>query len=84
MDMHNAQERIKYLSTEIERHNRLYYVSAKPEISDRDFDLLLEELIRIESEYPQLKSPDSPSQRVGGEITKEFKQVVQEIMLQLQ
>ncbi|MFN9596933.1 MAG: NAD-dependent DNA ligase LigA [Bacteroidota bacterium] len=76
MDMHNAQERIKYLSTEIERHNRLYYVSAKPEISDRDFDLLLEELIRIESEYPQLKSPDSPSQRVGGEITKEFKQVV--------
>ncbi|MGR6086748.1 MAG: NAD-dependent DNA ligase LigA [Arcticibacter sp.] len=76
MDEYTAHERIKFLSAEIEKHNRLYYVDAKPIISDRDFDLLLEELIKIEKDFPHLKSPDSPSQRVGGEITKEFKQVV--------
>ena len=76
MDVYTAQERIKYLSTEIEKHNRLYYVDARPVISDRDFDLLLEELIKIEKDFPELKSSDSPTQRVGGEVTKEFKQVV--------
>ncbi|MFM7902054.1 MAG: DNA ligase LigA-related protein, partial [Bacteroidota bacterium] len=76
MDIDKAKNRVKYLSSEIERHNRLYYVDAKPEISDREFDLFLEELIKLEKEFPELKSPDSPTQRVGGEITKEFKQVV--------
>lgn len=76
MDVNTAKERIKYLSTEIEKHNRLYYVDAKPVISDREFDLLLDELIRIEKDFPELKSLDSPTQRVGGEITKEFKQIV--------
>lgn len=76
MKTQEASDRIKYLSAEIERHNHLYYVKANPEISDHDFDLLLEELIRLENQFPELKSPDSPSQRVGGAITKEFQQVV--------
>ncbi|HEX5003096.1 MAG TPA: NAD-dependent DNA ligase LigA [Bacteroidia bacterium] len=71
-----AAQRIKVLSEAIERHNRLYYVEAKPEISDFDFDKLLDELIQLENAFPDLKSPDSPSQRVGGTITKEFETVV--------
>lgn len=76
MNSKEVSERIRILSAEIERHNHLYYVKAAPEISDHEFDLLLEELIRLENNFPEFKSPDSPSQRVGGTITKEFKQVV--------
>ncbi|MFM7079141.1 MAG: NAD-dependent DNA ligase LigA, partial [Bacteroidota bacterium] len=76
MNSKEASDRIGVLSAEIERHNHLYYVKATPEISDHAFDLMLEELIRLENSFPELKSPDSPSQRVGGTITKEFKQVV--------
>lgn len=70
-----AKARIQELSSLIEKHNRLYYSEAKPEISDYAFDQLLEELIRLEQEFPQFCSPDSPSQRVGGAVTKEFKTV---------
>jgi DNA ligase (NAD+) len=76
MTKEQAAVRILALSTEIDRHNNLYYVQSRPVISDLEFDLLLEELIRLESEFPELKSTESPSQRVGGGITKEFKQVV--------
>lgn len=72
MDLATAGRRIQELSAEIEHHNHLYYVEARPVISDREFDLLLEELIQLEKQYPTLKSPESPSQRVGGTITKEF------------
>ncbi len=51
----------------IEHHNRLYYVAAKPEISDKEFDQLLAELKKIEEEHPDLATPDSPTQRVGGQ-----------------
>lgn len=67
-----ARKRIEELSTQIEEHNHRYYVLAKPVISDREFDLLLEELIRLEKEFPALLSPHSPSQRVGGSITRQF------------
>src|SRR6266700_7653716 len=50
----------------IEHHNQLYYVDARPEISDREFDKLLEELKQIETEHPELATPDSPTRRVGG------------------
>src|SRR5688572_24900063 len=76
MNKEKAATRILELSQLIDHHNHLYYVKARPEISDREFDLLLEELISLEDSFPDLKLPDSPSQRVGGTITKEFKQVV--------
>jgi DNA ligase (NAD+) len=67
-----AQKQITELTSEINRHNELYYLKDKPEISDYDFDMLLEKLIKLELEFPKLKLPDSPSQRVGGGIVKEF------------
>jgi DNA ligase (NAD+) len=70
-----AAKRIAELTNEINGHNHLYYVKAQPVISDYQFDMLLEELIRLEKEFPHLALPDSPTQRVGGDITKEFKSV---------
>lgn len=75
MSKDEAKARIEQLSKEIEQHNYNYYVLSKPVISDYDFDMLLEELIRLEKEFPEFLSPDSPSQRVGGAVTKEFKTV---------
>jgi DNA ligase (NAD+) len=60
------------LRVQIERHNRLYYIEAKPEISDYDFDRLLLRLVELERAHPELVTPDSPTQRVGGAITREF------------
>ena len=71
-DIISASEEIAHLRKEIERHNQLYYVEAKPELSDYDFDKLLEQLIALEHQYPDLVTPDSPSQRVGGTITRVF------------
>lgn len=67
-----AKKRIDELSTLINYHNELYYQTHTSEISDYEFDVLMEELLRLENEFPQLKKEDSPSQRVGGAITKEF------------
>ncbi|MCF8378390.1 MAG: NAD-dependent DNA ligase LigA [Bacteroidales bacterium] len=75
MDKEQARKRIEVLTQEINQHNHNYYVLSSPVISDYDFDMLLEELILLEKEYPEFLLPDSPSQRVGGEITKEFNQV---------
>ena len=65
--MSNVQHRIAELRKQIDHHNRLYYVEAKPEISDRDFDRLLDELKSLEEKHPELVTPDSPTQRVGGQ-----------------
>ncbi len=59
--------RAEQLRLEIRRHDRLYYVEARPEISDRQYDELMDELKAIEARRPELSSPDSPTQRVGGE-----------------
>ncbi len=75
MTPHDAQIRIEYLTAEINKHNELYYQKAQPVISDYEFDLLLQELIALELEFPQFLSPNSPSQRVGGTISKEFASV---------
>lgn len=72
MDKKEAEKEIERLSKEIEEHNYKYYVQARPSISDYEFDMLLEKLIKLEKQFPELLSPDSPSQRVGGTITKEF------------
>ena len=66
------QERIDQLIREINRHNYLYYMLDNPTISDYDFDQLLQQLIDLEAAYPDLRRPDSPTQRVGGEVTKHF------------
>ena len=70
-----AKARMTFLVAEINRHDRLYYVEAKPVIGDRDYDLLYEELLRLERDYPQFRDPDSPSQRVSGAPTSAFAQV---------
>ncbi|MEO5644952.1 MAG: NAD-dependent DNA ligase LigA, partial [Bacteroidia bacterium] len=72
MNKEQARKRIAELSHELDEHNHRYYVLSEPQISDFEFDQLLEELIRLEKEYPEFLVPDSPSQRVGGGITKEF------------
>jgi DNA ligase (NAD+) len=67
-----AKKQIKALSAELKQHNYNYYVLAMPTISDFDFDKKLEELNKLEKEFPEFLDPDSPTQRVGGEVTKEF------------
>ncbi|MCK7474513.1 MAG: NAD-dependent DNA ligase LigA [Rhodopseudomonas palustris] len=68
----NIRERIIELRRSIEHHNHLYYVLDSPEISDGEYDALMRELLLIEDEYPELKTKDSPTQRVGAPALKEF------------
>ena len=72
MEVQNVKERIDHLIREINRHNYQYYMLDNPTISDYDFDQLLQELIDLEAAHPDLRRPDSPTQRVGGEVTKRF------------
>lgn len=67
-----AKNQIRALSAELKQHNYNYYVLAMPTISDFDFDKKLEELSKLEKEFPEFLDPDSPTQKVGGEVTKEF------------
>jgi len=76
MDPEQARHRIEELSGEIRRHNYQYYVLSRPLIGDQHFDRMLEELIKLEKEFPEFLFPDSPTQHVGGGITKEFRQVI--------
>ncbi|MCW3070431.1 MAG: ligase LigA [Bacteroidetes bacterium] len=73
--MSDIKNKIEELSKQLEEHNYNYYVLSNPTISDYEFDKMLEELIRLEKEHPGYLRGDSPSQRVGGQITKEFKSV---------
>ena len=75
MTKEEARERIAALSEELEQHNYNYYILAKPTINDYEFDMMLEELARLEREFPEFLLPSSPTQRVGGGITKEFQSV---------
>ena len=70
-----AAKRHAELSAEIRKHDHAYHVEAKPTISDFDYDKLYRELLDLETEFPDLATLDSPSQRVGGEPLKEFQQV---------
>src|SRR5262245_7938019 len=71
----SPKDRAAQLRQKIDHHNRKYYVDAAPEISDREFDRLLEELQGIEKAHPDLITPDSPTQRVGGAPIDEFRTV---------
>ncbi len=75
MNRKQAQNRIESLRREIERHNELYYTEAQPEISDPAYDALVKELEKLESEFPDLVTPDSPTQRVGGRPLESFENV---------
>ncbi|MDX9847313.1 MAG: NAD-dependent DNA ligase LigA [Tenuifilaceae bacterium] len=67
--------RVKRLREEINRHNHLYYVEAKPEISDFEFDAMLSDLEALEKKFPELIDSNSPTQRVGSDIAQGFQQV---------
>lgn len=75
MTKDQAQLRIEELSRLLDQHNYNYYVLAAPTITDYAFDMLMEELIRLENQFPDLSAADSPSKRVGGEVTKQFQTV---------
>src|SRR6056297_1832057 len=75
MNRGKALQRIKQLRKELEEHNYKYYVLAKPEISDYEFDMKLRELEKLEKEFPEFSDTNSPTQRVGSDISKEFEQV---------
>lgn len=76
-----AASRAAFLSAELHRHNRLYYVEARPVISDKDFDGLLRELQEIEAQFPDLLTPDSPTQRVGGAALEGFTQITHSVRM---
>jgi len=77
MNNESVEKEIKDLCDKIDYHNDLYYQKSRSEISDYEFDKLLEKLIALEKEYPEYKLPNSPTQRVGGTISKNFESVVQ-------
>lgn len=76
MEKRDAKLKIEELSHELQLHNHNYYVLSSPTITDFDFDIKLKELDSLENHFPELKLPDSPTQRVGGEPTKDFVTVV--------
>lgn len=78
-------KRIEKLREEIRHHDYRYYVMDRPEITDREYDVLFSELLALETEHPELVTPDSPSQRVGGAVLEEFVKVAHRTpMLSLQ
>lgn len=81
MEENKIKQRIRALMDEIEYHNRRYYMEDDPQISDVDFDMLMKELIFLESRYPNLASEDSPTQRVGGLPLSKFETVAHKVPL---
>jgi DNA ligase (NAD+) len=75
MDLFDAQQRMQALSQALNEHNYRYYVLDEPRISDREFDALLAELTELEKAYPQWMSPDSPTQKVGGQALEGFQTI---------
>ena len=82
MDKTEAQKRIAELSGIIEYHNNLYYNQDEPEISDFEYDMLLRELENLEEEYPELKLPDSPTNKVGGSAGEKFSPVTHAVVME--
>ena len=81
MEYVQARERILELKRIIEESNRAYYVDDAPKITDFEYDELFRELNRLESEYPELKTQDSPTQKVGGKTAEGFKEVIHKYRL---
>lgn len=82
MDIISAERRIKELIAQLEYHNNLYYDKDDPEISDYEYDKMLRELEELEKQYPQFKSPLSPTSRVGGMAGEKFSPVVHTVPLE--
>ncbi|WP_099204235.1 NAD-dependent DNA ligase LigA [Scatolibacter rhodanostii] len=82
MDIKKARQRIKILNKEIKYHNDKYYTQDSPEISDIEYDLLYRELEQLEEEFPQLITPDSATQLIGGSIFNNFSPVVHTVPLE--
>ena len=72
MDQKDIQTQMQQLATALHAHNRAYYVLNDPQISDYQFDMLLKELEALENQYPEFADPNSPTKRVGGDLTKKF------------
>ena len=77
----NPSERVKQLTELLEKYNYEYYVLDNPSVSDAEYDRLMQELIALETEYPELLSPLSHSKRVGGQVQYEFKKVTHQRMM---
>src|SRR5690606_29965735 len=75
MKLSDAKLRVEELRKTIDEHNHRYYVLNQPVITDFEFDLLLNELQTLEKNFPELVTPDSPTMRVGSDLTDEFVQV---------
>ena len=78
----DVQKQIEKLRQELNYHSRLYYVEDAPVISDYEFDMLMQKLKALEAEHPELVTPDSPTQRVGGEALSKFEQVQHQVPLE--
>ena len=78
----DVQKEIEKLRRELEYHSRLYYVEDAPVISDYEFDMLMNRLKELEAEHPELVTPDSPTQRVGGQALSKFEQVRHQVPLE--
>lgn len=78
----DAKEQIEQLRKEIEYHNKLYYVDDAPVISDYDYDMLMVRLTKLEEEHPELVTPTSPTQRVGGKALSQFTPVKHQVPLE--
>ena len=76
------QNEIEKLRRELEYHNKLYYVLDAPVISDYEYDMLMQRLKKLEAEHPELITPDSPTQRVGGEALSQFEPVTHQVPLE--
>jgi DNA ligase (NAD+) len=75
----SAARQIESLRNEIRRHDRLYYVEARPEITDREYDALVEKLKQLEEKHPELVTPDSPTRRIGDEPVPELESVTHRV-----
>lgn len=82
MDRQTARQRVSELTQLIEYHNNLYYNRDEPEISDYEYDMLLRELEELESEFPDLKLPSSPTNRVGGSAGEKFSPVTHTVPME--
>lgn len=78
----DVQKEIVSLRRELEKHNRLYYVEDAPEISDYEYDMLMQRLKALEAEHPELITPDSPTQKVGGAALSKFEPVRHQVPLE--
>jgi DNA ligase (NAD+) len=76
MEKKAAKKKIQQLRDKLNHHNHKYYVENNPEISDHEFDQMMQKLMDLEKEFPEFSDPDSPSMRVGSDLNKEFEQVV--------